>query len=146
MGCSKQPVYPIQDSALIVIKSEKLKYADMSFIYKTREKTKVDIYSNGQALLSIEMYDESICMGDFKCMSYGQFNNKFLSKNYPKYIFKNIFNSKDIFYSKNLTKTKDGSIQEIKDDKFHITYERSANQTKFLDTKNNVLIKIKILK
>jgi len=146
ISCSK-PIYQTQDSALIVIKSKTLKYADMGFIYVTNQKIKVDIYSTGQALLSIDIYNDSICMGDFKCMSYEQFNSKFLSNNYPLYLFKNIFASNDIFNSKNLIKSKDGYIQEIKSDKYDIKYERVGNKTIFRDIKNNILIKIrKIIK
>ena len=145
VGCSK-PIYKTQDSALIVIKSKSLRYADMGFIYNGKNRTKVDIYSNGQALLAIEMYNDSICMGDFKCMSYEQFNSRFLSKDYPEHLFRNIFTSNDIFNSQNLIKNQNEYTQEIKSDNYDIIYKRGKNITTFRDKKNSILIKIKKIK
>ncbi|SHO80357.1 Putative lipoprotein [hydrothermal vent metagenome] len=143
-SCSK-PTYQSQKSALIVIKTQSLKYADMGFIYNNSDNTKVEIYSNGVASLSLEIYKNSICMGDFKCIEPNKFNNKFFASSYPKSFVTNIFNQRAIFGSKNLIKTSKGFIQKIKSDKYDIEYSLSAKKSIFRDKINNILIKINIM-
>jgi len=144
VGCSK-PTYQSQKSALIVLKTPILKYADMGFIYTNKANTKVEIYSNGVASLSIDIYKKSICMGDFKCIEPDKFNKKFFASYYLDSFMSNIFNQRAIFNSQNLIKTKSGFIQNIKSDKYNIEYSVSTKKLLFRDKINNILIKINIM-
>jgi len=144
VGCSK-PTYQSQKSAMITIKTDSLRYADMGFIYHNRNNTKVEIYSNGVASLSIDIYRDKICMGDFKCIEPNKFNRRFFVDKYPKSFIENIFNQRAIFSTKNLIKTKLGFIQNIKSDKYDIEYQLSNKKSIFRDKINHILIKINIL-
>ena len=143
-GCSK-PTYQSQKSALIVIKTSSLKYADMGFIYNNMDNTKVEIYSNGVASLSLDIYKNSICMGDFKCIEPDKFNKKFFVDSYPKSFVNNIFNQRAILNSQNMIKTPKGFVQKIKNDKYDIEYSLSSKKSIFRDKINNILIKINIM-
>lgn len=133
-----------QDSAFIVLKTPKMKYADMGFIYKSDSFVKVEIYSMGQPIMSLDINGINVCMSTFKCMEKKDFNAKMLSANYPDTLLENIFKSKPIFNEKNLEKNSNGFIQKIiKDGEYDINYSVDNNKTKFKDKKNNILIKVK---
>ena len=144
VGCNK-PTYQSQKSAMITIKTDSLKYSDMGFIYYNRDNTKVEIYSNGVASLSIDIYRDKICMGNFRCIGPYKFNRRFFVDKYPKSFIENIFNQRAIFNARNLIKTKSGFIQNIKSNKYDIEYKLSNHKSIFRDKINNILININIL-
>ena len=45
--------YVKQNSAYILFKTPTFKYADMGFIYENEEEMRIEIYSSGQALMSL---------------------------------------------------------------------------------------------
>ena len=141
-GCSK-PEYKNQTSALIVIKSQELRYADMGFIYAGTNESKVEIYASGQALLSLTIHPNSICMDTLKCLSPQSFNAKFLSAHYPKEFLANVFAFKAIFAGENMIKKPQGFEQRIKNNNVDIEYRVVGKKLFFKDHRNNVLIKIK---
>jgi hypothetical protein len=142
LGCTK-PNYHNQKSALIVIKSDRLKYADMGFVYHANNQSKVQIYSSGQAILTLTIHPDSICMDSLKCLPNKSFNKEFLSANYPDGFLANIFNQKPIFANQNLIKTAKGFKQRIHNSKVDIEYSVENSRLLFRDRSNNVLIKIK---
>lgn len=141
-GCSK-PEYKNQKSALIVIKSQVLRYADMGFIYAGTNESKVEIYASGQALLSLTIHPNSICMDTLKCLSPQSFNAKFLSAHYPKEFLANIFAFKPIFGGENMIKKPQGFEQRIKNKNVDIEYRVLGKKLFFRDHSNSVSIKIK---
>ncbi len=142
-GCG-QTDYVRQSSALIVLKTPTLRYADMGFIYHGVSSTKVDIYSSGKSIMSLEIGVGSICMGTLECLTPQGFNNQVLSPFYPKDILLNIFKSKPIFGSLSLKYVRNGFSQNIsKGDKYNISYSVLNKETIFRDTINHILIKIK---
>ena len=141
-SCSK-PSYTQQKSALIVIKSTTLKYADMGFIYQGKNETKVEVYASGHAALSLTIHKNSICMDKLKCLAPKSFNQKFLNSHYPKGFLSNIFNQKPIFSSSNLKKRANGFQQTIKNSYVDIEYSVLNNSLLFRDRVNGILIKIK---
>ncbi|MCK4441360.1 MAG: hypothetical protein KAU90_05095 [Sulfurovaceae bacterium] len=133
-----------QESAFIVLKTPQMKYADMGFIYKNNSFVKVEIYSMGQPIMSLDINGMNVCMSTFKCMEKKDFNAKMLSANYPDTLLENIFKSKPIFNGKNLEKNSNGFIQKIiKDNEYDITYTINKNNTRFKDRVNHILIKVK---
>ena len=141
LGCTK-PTYTHQKSALIVIKSNQLRFADMGFIYQGNQSTKVEIYASGQALLALRIHHNSICMDKFKCLDPQSFNKRFLASDYPKEFLSNIFNQKPIFGAQNLIQTSNGFRQRIVTQDVNIDYMVMGNELYFKDCSNNVLIKI----
>lgn len=136
--------YVAQNSALIIFKTPTFKYADMGFIYENEEEIKVEIYSSGQALMSLEISETSVCMSLLECMGKNAFNQEVLSSMYPEDILENIFRGKAIFNGENLEENRNGFTQKIrKEDKYNIDYSVLNNEVIFRDTINTILIKIK---
>ena len=136
--------YVEQNSALIIFKTPTFKYADMGFVYENEKEIKVEIYSTGQALLSIEISEDSVCMSALECMSKSAFNKEVLSSLYPEDTLENIFRGKRVFNGAGEEPQGNGFTQKIvKKDKYNINYSVLNNQIIFHDTINSIVIKVK---
>lgn len=143
-GACATKEYIEQNSAYIVFKTPTFKYADMGFVYENKEEVKVEIYSSGQALMSLEISGSSVCMSLFECMSKSAFNKVVLSSMYPEDTLENIFRGKPVFNGLGLESKGGGFTQKIiKKDKYTIEYSVLNHQIVFRDTINNILIKVK---
>ncbi|SFV56540.1 Putative lipoprotein [hydrothermal vent metagenome] len=133
-----------QESAFIVIKTAKMRYADMGFIYKSDSFVKVEIYSMGQPVVSLDINPVNVCMSTFECMEKKDFNAKMLSSNYPDTLLENIFRGKPIFNKEGLEEKPNGFSQKIKkEDKYDITYSVISEKRVFRDKINKIVIKVK---
>ena len=133
-----------QESAYIIIKTPTMRYADMGFIYKKTDLTKVEIYALGQPLMSLDINPMNVCMSTFKCMEKSDFNAKMLSSSYPDTILENIFRAKPIFDKKNLEKNSEGFTQKIKKEKeYDITYSVTTKKRTFRDKINKIKIEVR---
>ena len=142
-GCSSKE-YEKQESVFIVFKTATFKHADLGFIYENSDIVKVEIYGSGQALISLEISRENICMNLLSCMSKAQFNKEVLSQTYPKDILEHIFRGDAVFEGIKLTKIRNGFTQIIREaGKYDIHYKVLNKQIIFHDTINNILIKVK---
>ncbi len=136
--------YVKQNSAFIMFKTPTFKYADMGFIYENEKEIKVEIYGSGQALMSLEISETSVCMSLLECMSKSAFNKEVLSGMYPEDILENIFRGKPLFNGVGFEKKGNGFTQKIvKKDKYNIEYSVLKNEIIFRDTINTILIKVK---
>jgi len=145
-GCStkEQVTKQNQESAMIVLKTPTMRYADLGFIYKKPDWVKVEIYGMGQPLLSIEINGMNVCMSTFKCMSKEAFNAKVLHPDYPPTLLEHIFQAQPIFEGEGLEKKRNGFTQKIaKKGVYDITYSVTSTQQRFHDTINKILIKVK---
>jgi len=141
-GCNNTP-YLQENSAFILWKTSSFKYADMGFIYQNSDEVKLQIYANGQSVMSLRVMEDSICMSALECMSKTNFNQKVLNSNYPKDILTHILKAKPIFDKKDIKYTQSGFIQNIKKaNSYNIKYKVSKNKIEFIDTLNNITIKI----
>jgi len=144
LGACVPKQYTKQNSALIIFKTPTFKYADMGFIYENEEEIKAEIYGSGQAVMSLEITDVSVCMSLLECMSQKSFNKAVLSSLYPDAILDDIFRGKQIFNGESLEKNRNGFTQKIlKQGKYDIDYSVLNNEVIFRDTINTILIKIK---
>ena len=142
-ACSPKE-YVKQNSAYIMFKTPTFKYADMGFIYENEEEIKIEIYGSGQALMSLEISETSVCMSLLECMGKSAFNKEVLSGMYPEDILENIFRGKPLFNGIGLEKKGTGFTQKIvKKDKYNIDYSVLKNEIIFRDTINTILIKVK---
>jgi hypothetical protein len=142
-GCGTT-AYLKENSALIVFKTPTFKYADMGFIYENSSEVKAEIYGSGQALMSLMISKDSVCMSLLACMSKRSFNHQVLSAYYPDTILDDIFRGKPIFENKNLQRNRNGFTQTIVNQKkYNIHYTVLNNEIIFRDTINTILIKIK---
>ena len=78
-----------------MIKTPKMKFYDKGFITKSRDYTKVQIFSAGTSVLSLKIYDNQICKDTFKCQSLKSFNDEFLNKSYKDTFIKELFDNED---------------------------------------------------
>jgi hypothetical protein len=136
--------YIKQNAAFIMFKTPTFKYADMGFIYENEKEVKVEIYGSGQALMSLEISETSVCMSQLECMGKSAFNKEVLSSRYPEDILENIFRAKPLFNGLGLERKGEGFTQKIiKKDKYNIEYNVLNNQIIFHDTINSILIRVK---
>ena len=146
-GCSSKNIVKEknQESAFIILKTPKIKYADMGFIYRSDSFVKVEIYQMGQAIMSLTINGMNICLSTLKCMEKREFNKEILITSYPDTLLENIFRGKPIFKGKNLQKDSSGFTQNIEDkDKYSIRYRVSGDNKIFRDTKNHIKIEVKV--
>jgi hypothetical protein len=116
-------------------------------MYENSEEMKIEIYSNGQAVMALEIGKENICMSLLECMNKKSFNQKILSKYYPVDILSHVFRGKKIFNGQNMVKMRNGFTQKlVKTDEYNINYSVLNKQIIFRDTINDILIKVKRLK
>jgi len=138
------PTYKKENSAFIVFKTPTFKYADMGFVYENSTEVKAEIYGSGQALMSLTINQESVCMSLLACMSKQSFNTQVLHASYPQDILDHIFRGKAIYNGQNLKKNSNGFTQKIiSHNKYNIQYTVLNNDIVFRDTINHVLIKVK---
>jgi len=136
--------YAKQESIFIVFKTPSLKHADLGFIYQNPDEMKIEIYGSGQALMSLTISNENICMSLLECMDPKSFNKHMLTSLYPDQILNHIFRGREIFSGENVTKIRNGFTQKIvKQGKYNIDYSVLNNQILFRDTMNDILIKVK---
>jgi len=138
--------YTKQESVFIVFKTPTFRHADLGFIYENEEEVKVEIYSSGQAVMSLDISQSHVCMSLLECMSKKSFNKKVLSLTYPESILNNIFQGKVIFEGLNVKQVRNGFTQKLMEaDKYNINYRVLNKQILFRDTINDILIKVKRL-
>jgi len=144
-GCATKE-YSKQESVFIVFKTPTFRYADLGFIYENDKDLKIEMYSSGQAIMSLEISQNAVCMSLLECMSKKSFNEKVLSSSYPKNILDNIFKGQKIFDGVNVLKTSNGFTQKLmKHNKYNINYSVLNKQILFHDRMNDIVIKIKRL-
>ena len=139
-GCSTKD-YKTTKTKIIIIKSPKLKFADVGYIRNSDDSLELELFSAGKAVEKITI-NHLICTTK-GCMSKRGFNHDYLNKSYPDDILQNILLSKTIYGSKNLIRKKDGFEQKIKDKDVDITYRVTPKVIFFKDRKNRIILKIK---
>lgn len=137
--------YEQTKTKLIVIKSPKLKFADVGYIRNTSDDIELELFSAGQSLQKINI-NHLICVSDSGCMSKSSFNEEYLNASYPDDILQNILLSHVIYNGKNKTLTNDGFEQYIKDNNVNIIYRTNSKNIYFKDKQNGILLKIKDIK
>jgi len=136
--------YVRQNAAFVMFKTPTFKYADMGFIYENEEEIKVEIYGSGQALMTLRISENTVCMSLLECMSKRTFNEEVLNGLYPEDTVENIFRGKAIFAGLGVEKNRNGFTQNIiKKNKYNIQYSVLNKQILFHDTINNIVIKVK---
>ncbi len=135
--------YEITQSKIIIIKSPKLKFADLGYIRNSDKSIELELFSAGKAVEKITI-NHLICTSK-GCMSRSSFNEEYLNLSYPSDILPNILLSRAIYNGKNRVQTLDGFEQRIKDEEVDIIYRVTPKSTFFKDKKNRIIFKIKDL-
>ncbi len=139
LGCAPKE-YTINQSCLIVIKTPKLKYADLGYLRRNSDEVRADLFVAGQLVQSIEV-STLICVDD-GCMRKSEFNKEYLHPAYPDDLLLDVLLARPIFEKASLQKTEGGFIQNIKSDEYNIVYKVEYGKTYFKDKQNRFLIKI----
>jgi len=145
-GCAEKKLIKKenQQSAFIIYKTPKIKYADMGFIYKGDSFTKIEIYGMGQPIMTININGMNVCMSTFECMEKPDFNRRMLVASYPDTLLENIFRGEPIFNGENLKKDSNGFTQSIKKKgEYDITYSVTDKRKYFKDKINKIKIEVK---
>lgn len=69
-------------SATILIKTPTMKFYDKGFINRYANYVEVQIYSAGQTVLDLKIYEDRVCKSTFKCITSLKFNEENLDKSY----------------------------------------------------------------
>ena len=143
LGCAPKS-YTMNESRLIIIKTPKLKFADLGYIRKNLDEVRADLFVAGTLVQSIEI-NTLVCVNE-GCVSKSSFNEEYLNPAYPNDLMLNVLLAKPIFNKASIKKTENGFIQELKSDEYNITYKIENGNIYFKDKKNKILIKIKKIK
>jgi len=133
--------YENTQSKLIIIKSPKIKFADLGYIRNSDKAVELELFVAGKVIEKISV-NHLICIRD-GCMSKSGFNKDYLNAAYPDEILQNILLGHEIYNAKNRVKTQDGFEQNIEDKNVNIIYKVSSNAVFFKDRKNKIIFKIK---
>jgi hypothetical protein len=83
----------ISEGATILIKTPSMKFYDKGFIKKYPNHTQVAIFSAGNLILELKIYENRICKDTFECQSLSSFNKEYLSSSYEESFIKKLFDS-----------------------------------------------------
>jgi len=140
LGCAPKS-YEINESRLIIIKTPKLKFADLGYIRKNADEVRADLFVAGTLVQSIEI-KTLVCVNE-GCVSKSSFNEEYLNASYPDDLMLNVLLAQPIFEKASMKKTKEGFIQELKSSEYNIIYKIENGNIYFKDRKNRILIKIR---
>ncbi len=143
LGCAPKS-YMMNESRLIIIKTPKLKFADLGYIRKNIDEVRADLFVAGNLVQSIEI-NTLVCVNE-GCISKSSFNEEYLNSAYPDDLMLNVLLARPIFNKASIKKTENGFIQELKSEEYNIIYKVENETIYFKDKKNKILIKIKKIK
>ncbi len=138
-ACSPKQ-YEKNESSIIVIKTPKLKFADLGYVRKNTDEIRVDLFTAGQLVQSIEI-NHLICV-DEGCLTKSAFNKDYLHPSYPDDLLLNVLLARPIFDKASLVKTETGFIQKLQNTEYNIIYKIENGNIYFKDKENRLLIKI----
>ena len=126
---------------MIVIKSPKLKYADMGYLRYEGDAVEMELFTAGIAVEKISIH-EQVCV-NAGCMSEEAFVREYLYKDYPSDTMRRVLQAEPIFGGSGMSESCGGvKFQYIRNDDMDIVYRRSPSETYFKDRLNGLMIKI----
>ena len=139
-GCSIKN-YETTKTKIIIIKSPKIKFADIGYIRNTDKAIELELFIAGNPVEKITI-NTLICVSA-GCMDKRGFNEDYLSSFYPEELLQNILLGNVIYDGKNKEKTPDGFEQKIQTENVDIKYRADSKAVFFKDRKNKIIFKIK---
>lgn len=133
--------YEQTQSKIIIIKSPKIKFADVGYIRNSDKHIELELFVAGHAIEKITI-NHLICVRD-GCMSKSGFNSDYLNASYPDDILQDILLSHPIYGGEGFHAAQDGFEQNIYNEDVDITYRVTSHATTFKDKKNGIIFKIK---
>ena len=133
--------YEITQTKIIIIKSPKLKFADVGYIRNSDKSIEMELFIAGKAIEKFTI-NHLVCTSE-GCMSKSGFNEDYLHESYPDTILQNILLGHTIYDGKNRVQIKNGFSQHIRDEDVDIRYRVTAQEIFFKDKQNKIIFKIK---
>jgi len=133
--------YEQTKTKVIIIKSPKIKFADIGYLRNSEEKIELELFIAGKCIDKISV-NHLVCVSD-GCMSKSSFNKEYLSAEYPDDLLQNILLGMPIYEGKNRIKTKDGFEQKIDEGQVEIRYSVTPHAIVFKDKKNSIIFTLK---
>jgi len=133
--------YKHTQSKIIIIKSPKIKFADVGYIRNSDKAIELELFMAGKSIKKMTI-NHLICV-DEGCMSKSGFNEEYLHVAYPSSLMQNILLSRPIYDEKNLERSVNGFSQVIKNENVDIKYKVDTKTTFFKDSKNKIIFKFK---
>ena len=133
--------YDTTQTKIIIIKSPKIKFADIGYIRNTQKSIELELFIAGNPVEKIAI-NHLICVSE-GCMTKRGFNKDYLTFSYPDDILQNILLGNEIYEGKDKSKTDDGFEQNIKSKDIDIKYRVDSKEIFFKDKKNKIIFKIK---
>ena len=137
--------YEQTTTKIVTIKTKKFRFSDIGYLRHSGDALQLELFMAGTVVKRIEI-NHLICVSDEGCISKQQFNEEYLSSDYPPNILQNILLGKRIFDGENLQKSSFGFKQHIFTRSVNISYRVDKKEIYFKDRKNHILFKIKELK
>ncbi len=138
-GCAPKS-YEINESRLIILKTPKIKYADLGYIRSNKDEVRADLFIAGSLIQSLEV-STLVCVNE-GCLSKSAFNEDYLHPSYPDDLIVNVLLGRPIFDKTSLQKTDKGFIQELKSTDYNVIYKVEDGDISFKDRQNKLIIKI----
>jgi hypothetical protein len=133
-----------QESVFFTMKTDKVKFSDMGFLYLGELSLKIEIYATGQPLLDLEINSENICLSFLECMGKKDFHEEVLSVYYPETLLEDVLRASPIFNGLNLENKEEGFTQKIYEQgQYDISYSVVRGNRVFRDKINKILIKVR---
>lgn len=139
-GCSVKNYEHVQPK-IFIIKSPKLKFADLGYLRNTGKSIELELFVAGNSVEKITI-NKLICVSK-GCMSKSGFNSEYLNASYPHDMLQNILLGEPIYDGQNKTITHEGFEQEIENKDVDIVYRVIKGAAFFKDRKNNISFKHK---
>lgn len=133
--------YDTTETKIIIIKSPKLKFADVGYIRNSSKNIELELFVAGQAIEKFSV-NHLVCTSD-GCISKSGFNKDYLHTSYPDELLQNILLGKAIYGGKNRIQTKSGFTQKIRNPDVDIVYSVDNKMISFKDKRNKIIFKIK---
>ena len=133
--------YEHTQTKIIIIKSPKIKFADIGYLRNSDDSIELELFIAGKAIEKISI-NHLICVSE-GCMSKSGFNEDYLHPSYPNEILQNILLGQEIYNGKTKVKTDGGFEQRIETESANIVYRVNQDSILFKDRKNKIIFKIK---
>ena len=138
-GCAPK-TYKVNESRLIILKTSKLKYADLGYIRANEDEVRADLFIAGNLVQSFEV-SNLVCVNE-GCLSKSAFNEDYLHPSYPDDLILNVLLGRPIFDKTSFQRTDRGFIQELKSADYNVIYKVEDGDISFKDRQNKFIIKI----
>jgi len=136
--------YEQTQSKIIIIKTPKLKFADLGYLRNSGDAIELELFVAGKPIEKFTI-NHLVCV-NVGCMSKSSFNEEYLNAAYPDGLLQNILLGQKIYAGEGSLRTEDGFVQQIKTKSVDIKYVVKSKTIFFKDRKNRIIFKIKDVK